>query len=356
LALGEEEEATQVRYRTSDATIEKLGELLVDNPNGLLNDRDELMGWLATLDRGGHEADRAFFLEAWDGRNPYDVDRIGRGSIHVPALCLSIFGGIQPGPLMRYVQDALSEGEKADGLLQRFQVLVWPDTREYRRSDEAPVPATRDAVYKVFKGLAELDAKAFGAEVETMGDGEDRVQIGLPYVRFTDDALDLYNEWRDEFEPRVRSGVYPAAVEAHLIKYRSLFPALALIFEAVEYVGSGGKKGGSAVSIKAAARAAVWCEYLESHAMRLYHPAIIAPALAAQSLLERIESGDIKHKAKVREIQRRNWQGLMTAEDIGRAADILEEHGWVRRVQIKTSGRGRPSEILYIHPSLRGTP
>jgi predicted transcriptional regulator len=100
----------------------------------------------------------------------------------------------------------------------------------------------------------------------------------------------------------------------------------------------------------------VWCEYLESHAMRLYHPAIIAPALAAQSLLERIESGDIKHKAKVREIQRRNWQGLMTAEDIGRAADILEEHGWVRRVQIKTSGRGRPSEILYIHPSLRGTP
>src|SRR3712207_7707258 len=96
----------------------------------------------------GMRATGRFSLESWDGKKPYHIDRIGRGSIHVPALCLSIFGGIQPGPLMSYVQDAISESEKADGLLQRFQVLVWPDPRPYRRSDESPDPETRDAVFK----------------------------------------------------------------------------------------------------------------------------------------------------------------------------------------------------------------
>ena len=39
------------RYLTNDATIEKLGELERDNPNGILLMRDELMGWLAGLEK-----------------------------------------------------------------------------------------------------------------------------------------------------------------------------------------------------------------------------------------------------------------------------------------------------------------
>ena len=362
-AITEREEPTEERYSTSDATVEKLGELLRDNSRGLLNDRDELMGWLAALDRGGHEGDRAFFLESWDGRKAYHVDRIGRGSIHVPALCLSIFGGIQPGPLMTYVQDALSYSEKADGLLQRFQVLVWPDTREYRRSDEAPVPALQDAVFRIFKALSHFDAKAFGAKVDRLLNATDEGgadSTAVPYVRFTSDAQALYEQWRDEFEPRVRSGRYPAALESHLIKYRSLFPALALIFELLEYVSKTElseekPEPAGAIGMLAAARAAAWCEYLESHAMRLYHPAIVAPVLAAQNLLDHIEAGDIKHETKVRDIQRKGWQGLTTSDGVAQAVSILETHGWVRRVTFKPEGGGRPSEVLHLHPSLRGT-
>jgi hypothetical protein len=280
---------TEERYTTSDATVEKLGELLRDNPNGLLNDRDELMGWLSTLDRAGHEGDRAFFLEAWNGDKPYHVDRIGRGSIHIPALCLSIFGGIQPGPLTSYVQDALSESEKADGLLQRFQVLVWPDARPYERVDEDPDPATKGAVFKIFKALANFDAKEFGAKFDTFGPADPEGESGpegVPYVRFTGDAQAIFDEWRDEFEPRVRSGAYPAAVEAHFLKYRSLFASLALIFEVLRYVSHGAEgRPKGAVGVVAAARAAAWCEYLESHAMRLYRPALVAPVVAASDLL-----------------------------------------------------------------------
>jgi hypothetical protein len=355
--LSESDEPTEERYTTSDATVEKLGELLRDNPNGLLNDRDELMGWLSTLDRAGHEGDRAFFLEAWNGDKPYHVDRIGRGSIHIPALCLSIFGGIQPGPLMTYVQDALAESEKADGLLQRFQVLVWPDTRPYGRVDEPPDPETKGAVFKIFKALASFNAKEFGAKLdafEPTDPEEESEPEGVPFVRFTEEAQATFDEWRDEFEPRIRSGAYPAAVEAHFLKYRSLFASLALIFEVLRYVShrDEGRDNG-AVGVMSATRAAVWCEYLESHAMRLYHPALMAPVMAAVALLDRIEGGDVIHGMKTRDIWKKGWQGLATAEDLRRAVEVLEEHGWVRRETVKPAGGGRPSEQLHIHPSLR---
>jgi hypothetical protein len=287
-----------------------------------------------------------------------DSEQQGNGTAYkVLALCLSIFGGIQPGPLMSYVQDALSESEKADGLLQRFQVLVWPDARPYSRVDEPPDPETRDAVFKIFKALSTFDAKEFGAKFDTFEptdpEGEAEPE-GVPYVRFTEGAQAIFDEWRDEFEPRIRSGAYPAAVEAHFLKYRSLFASLALIFEVLRYVShrdEGRDKG--AVGVTSAMRAAVWCEYLESHAMRLYHPALMAPVMAAAALLDHIEAGDVPHGMKTRDIWRKGWQGLATADDLRGAVEILEEHGCVRRETVKPAGGGRPSEQLHIHPSSR---
>src|SRR3989442_15687344 len=92
------------RYLVNDTTVEKLGELLNHHPNGLLLFRDELSGWLHTMDRPGHENDRAFCCEAWNGTSGYTYDRIGRGTLHIRAACLSVLGGIQPGPLERYLR------------------------------------------------------------------------------------------------------------------------------------------------------------------------------------------------------------------------------------------------------------
>ena len=65
------------RYKTNDSTIEKLGELLRENPFGLLMLRDELVGLVASWEREGREGDRAFFLEGWNGNGSFDTDRIG---------------------------------------------------------------------------------------------------------------------------------------------------------------------------------------------------------------------------------------------------------------------------------------
>ena len=123
----------QVRFVLNDATIEKLHSILEENPQGVLYLRDELVGWLATLDSEGRERERPSFLEAWNGDSGYAMDRIGRGSVQVECLCVSLFGGIQPAKLQSYLLDAVSGGNNDDGLAQRLQVLVWPVGERRRR-------------------------------------------------------------------------------------------------------------------------------------------------------------------------------------------------------------------------------
>ncbi len=91
-------EPSACRYVVSDSTVEKLGELLNENPNGLLLVRDELTGFLRSLDRQGREQDRAFYLEAWNGNAPFTYDRIGRGTVRIEACTVSIIGGRQRSP------------------------------------------------------------------------------------------------------------------------------------------------------------------------------------------------------------------------------------------------------------------
>src|SRR5207244_11148479 len=55
------------RYVVNDTTVEKLGELLNQNPNGLLLFRDALSGCLRLMARPRHATDRGFYSEAWNG-------------------------------------------------------------------------------------------------------------------------------------------------------------------------------------------------------------------------------------------------------------------------------------------------
>jgi hypothetical protein len=136
-----------------------------------------------------------------------------------------------------------------------------------------------------------------------------------------------------------------------MLKYRSLFASLALIFEAIDFVA--GVSEGGEVSESNALRAAGWCSYLETHVHRVYSPLMDTPERRAQVLLHHIQVGDVRHGSKVREVQRKGWPGLSTAQDLGEALDILESLGWVRRVTVKAPGKGRGSEQVHLHPELR---
>jgi len=227
---NEQSEPIRRRFLVNDPTVEKLGELLNQTPNGLLLFRDELTGFLRTLDKEGHENARAFYLESWNGDSRYTYDRIGRGTIEIEHACLSILGGIQPGPLLDYMRTAPD-----DGLMQRFQLLVWPDiTGDWRDVDRWPDGPAKTAAYAVFERLANLDPGAMGATQEEGG--------AIPYLRFTGDAQDLFSEWRTELESRLRRDDLPPVLESHFAKYRSLIPALALLIRLAEVIPNGTRK------------------------------------------------------------------------------------------------------------------
>ena len=331
------------RYKSEDPTVEKLCEILMENPQGILVHRDELSGWLKSLDKQGREGDRSFYLESWNGNGSYEVDRIGRGSLYIPALCVSILGSIQPGLLSSYVWQATRGGLGDDGLLQRFQVLVWPDIpSQWRNVDRWPDLESKNQAYEVFRKLDSLGAEEFGATVTD--------EDSIPALRFTPKAQTHFDAFREDLERRLRSGELSPPLEAHLAKYRSLMPALALLFAAVDFVG--GKAEPGAVGEESALRAWAWCEYLESHARRLYSSAEDPAMEGARAFLRRIQAGEVKEGATTREVYRRNWTKLATPEELKTAARVLEDYGWIRIETLKTGGRS--TTRVRLHPTLKG--
>src|SRR3989454_9579895 len=215
--------------------------------------------------------------EAWNGTGAYTYDRIGRGTLHIRAACLSVLGGLQPGPLERYLREVFG-GRGDDGLLQRFQLTVWPDgAGPWRHVDRWPDAAARARVVEIFQRLNTLDPAAVGAEELTP---EER-----PFLRFEAEAQELFDGWRTDLEHRLRGGGDHPLRLSHLAKYRSLLPSLALLFHLIDGVDTG-RRG--PVSCAAAAQAAAWCEYLAAHARRLYGAVTDAARVAAALLATRL--------------------------------------------------------------------
>jgi putative DNA primase/helicase len=340
-------EPTERRYIINDSTVEKVGELLNRNPRGLLLFRDELTGWLRSLDKEGHESDRAFYLEAWNGKSGFTYDRIGRGTLHIKRVTLSVLGGIQPGPLASYLRHALSGGQGDDGLLQRFQLMVYPDiSPDWRNVDHYPDTKDKNKAFEIFRKLGCIDAAQLGAAIP-----EEATEIA--YLRFDEEAQELFDSWRADLEKDVRrERIEHPALEAHQSKYRSLMPSLALLFHLIDKVD--GERETAAVSLDSAAKAAAWCTYLLEHAKRVYGMVANASANQARLLIEKIKSGALKDTFTARDVYRNQWAGLTTASETAEPLSLLEDFGWLRSVAVKSPPLGgRPTVHYIVNPKVK---
>jgi hypothetical protein len=331
------------RYKTNDTTIEKLGELLRENPQGLLVLRDELVGLIASWDRPGRDGDRPFFLEAWNGNQGFDTDRIGRGHIAIPNVCVSIFGGIQPDKLTDYLEQA-AHALANDGLLPRFQVLVFPDRCPWQWRDRGPNKAARDAAFAVFQALADFDPVSWGASP-----ADDFHKF--PHFRFDPDAQTVFIQWSADLHGQRIEREDDPMIRQHLAKYDKLCPALALIVHLVDCAATG--RCGP-VMRDAVLRAAAWCEYLEAHARRCYGLLKDDGLRAAQALAGKLEHGALADGFTPRDVRRHQWRSLITDEAVQAALDWLEDEGWLRREVTGGTGpgSGRPTYRYRMHPSL----
>ena len=331
------------RYTTNDATIEKLGDLLVENPQGLLTERDELAGLLMSFDKSGHESDRAFYLEAWNGTDGHEIDRIGRGSLYIPNLALSVLGGIQPERLERYL-DSASKDVGNDGLLARFQLMVWPDSLGFEWRDTLPDKHLRDAVYKIFETLDDDDfMAAWGAEPA------DQFRR-IPSFKLSPAAAQAFIAWDTELQTEIMP-TCPAVLQEHFGKYEKLVAGLALILDMAERADAGGIIG--PIREGPMLKAVAWAGFLGAHARRVYHLWMHPEVRAAQKLSEALLQRKLPNPFTTADVQRKGWSGLGSPREIAAALEFLESTGWVRplpKPEIPTPGR--PGKGYAVNPKI----
>lgn len=333
------EEPKPERLIAVDATVAKLGEICAASPNGVLIERDEITGLLSQLGAPGHEGDREFYLTGWNGVSGYKVDRIGRGSLEIPQLALSLFGGVQPGKLVEYVRQTTKGGAGADGLLARMQYAVYPDySKQYQHIDRRPNLEAYEKACNAARRLFKIDPTAIGAKT-ALGSGRH-------YLHFSTEAQALFNQWRQGLENSIRKGSLHPSLESHFAKFRSLIPKTALIFHLVE-------GGTGPVTIDALIMAIRWGNFLAAHARRVYAGALHGADLATKALADKVKANKVPNPFRARDVYRAGWAGLSDRTDVEPAIEGLLDAGWIREEVIK--GAGRATVRYWINPKIHPT-
>jgi hypothetical protein len=325
------------RFSVQDATTQKLGELLQDNHYGLLVKKDELIGWLKSLDRKDQEMDRPFYLESWGVYNNYKFDRITRETKSIPYLAMSIFGTITPGGFKSYVHGALDGNRGADGLLQRFQLMVFPQSTPYKHRDTYPDMAAFWRARDIFKAIAAFHPYC---DRET---GEHTPEA----ISYSPGAQKVFDAWYPAHKHRVASEVECEAFESHLNKYGKLFTALSLIFYLIDRFD--GETEIKEIQIEHAYMAEHWCEVLESHARKIYNIGKEVTNKPLIALLYRINNGDLPSKFVKADVYRKKWEHLKDRIVVEKTLIEAEKLCWIKfhKVDRKNYYFVNPSFIYF---------
>lgn len=326
---GDDDGAPCPRLVVNDVTVEKLGVLLNENPRGLLQIRDELPGFLAKMENDEFQQDRAFYLEAFNGDGRFTYDRIGRGTVEIKCCTMSLIGGVQPSRIAPIVRGALT-GASNDGLIQRLQMLVWPDSRQgWRWVDRAPDEAAEGRYHQAFRDLYHLQ----------LGEGEEPAVL-----RFAPRAQEMFKRWSEEIHAEAKGGSLPPTLESHLLKMQKTVASLALIFELVD----GGR---DSVGDDATARALDWADYLRTHANRLYAAGATVVEDGARLILDR--RLQLPAPFTLRNVHQKGWAGLTDRDTVEAAIDVLVSCHCCREVQV-AQPVGRPTRAFEWNPRLKG--
>jgi hypothetical protein len=323
------------RMMAMDTSTEELQRMLAEAPRGLLYVRDELAGWLGGFDRyGGAGADRAFYLEAWNG-GAYVCDRVRYhgAPVRIEHAALAMFGGMVPDRL----REALAGAD--DGLAARF-VYLWPDpTPIAALADHGDAEAARrgNTLLTAARRLREI---AMGAD--------DRGEPAPRALRLDGDALRLFDELRCDAMARARS-VHGLAAGWHgKTPGRAL--RLALVYEMLAWAARGGSEPGS-VSADAVARAGGYLDYAAGMLDRVTGGLAIGEAEGDAAIVARHILATRTSKLNERDLyQTAGFAWARGAKRRAAALRVLEDAGWIRRAPV--ADHGRPRSDWQVSPRL----
>ena len=241
------------RCVASDTTVEALVSILEDNPRGLLVHRDELAGWVRSMDqyKGGKGSDRQNWLNLWN-TDEVIVDRKSRlgDPVILARPFVSLFGGIQPAMLGEL------GGGTEDGLMDRF-LFAYPAPRHVRFSYEEVSAETERRYAALYEALADL----------TLATDEHGDPNPKP-LRLSREARTLFAGTVDALGTEVLAPGFPRRLEGVWAKMRGYLARLSLVLAACRCAEAGVRE--ERVEREDVEAAALLLGYFKVHARRVY--------------------------------------------------------------------------------------
>jgi hypothetical protein len=333
-----------------DVTVERLADILDENPRGVTSAQDELSGWVLSMNQykaGGKGADRQFWLRVWSNA-PVKVDRKSR---KVPAIIpepwVSVVGSIQPEILPE-----LNIGRN-DGMTDRF-LYSYPESYYVRHTDEVVSVASEQAVLELYEKLADLKMPEL--------DGEPFPST----VPLTKDAWEVFKELGDELSEEAHDFTFPRRLRGAWSKLEAHLARLSLILALSRVVGNNEKEQ---VEPRDVFAASVLVDYFKAHTRRVFaelHGADPMDSLAI-ALSEFLEEHDGKWEGTATELfdalSERQAKGLPGNPDnlaakvlaiAQRSKAVHAQRGWrgksrVLRLQLLKNGVGGVGSVGNWH-------
>jgi len=342
--LEEPEKPKQKRFKVNNVTTKRLIELMNENPRGVFVYRDEMTGLIGTWEDPRNGEDRDFALVAWNGSGEHSDDTISRGNVSAENCCLSLFGGVHPHKMRELVKQTIRNG--SDGLLARFQMMVYPDRAKWKRRDEFENVEAKNRFIGVLRELIQTDFVEFGAVA---------VENGRPYFQFTPEAYLLWDEWLDNLHEVKLSGKQESytLIEEHLAKYPSLMASLAVLIHLADMADlkQQGKPHSSSVSVGATQKAIALCDYFEEHARRVYSLALEGIDQITGAVANGLKTGKITDEFTARDLIRDGYCDPKDRPTLYVTLDRLVSAKWLRLQP--PQGIGRPTIRYQINPRIK---
>jgi hypothetical protein len=332
---ADEPEAPQRRRLFStEPTIEKAARLSHANPSGLLLVRDELAGWIGSMDRysNGKGGDRAFWLQAYGGRR-WTPDRVKDGDheVVVPHLLWGVCGGIQPD---RVASQMLAGDD--DGLAARH-LFGWPAHRAPQRPVTVPDHA---GATEAFRRLGSLPWQPPEPVV----------------VPFTEAAAATLQQLREE-AAALEDGASGMFV-SWLGKLPGFCVRIAVILQHLDWCWCEASTAPpEQIECWAVEKAADFLErYAVAMARRVFGEAAMPQAerdarAIARWLVRRDPVPQIINERDMRRMA--HGPGISDPERMTAACSELEEAGWVRPAPTRASGHGRQRSDWAVHSAVK---
>jgi len=214
----------------SDATVPALAQMLNANRRGVLVHRDELAGWIASLDAGRERGESGIqsWIELFNGSELLVNRKTNNEKIFISSPFVVLLGGIQPAIARRIIRPEHFES----GLMARF-LLCRPERKPKRWVDTEPSPEATSQWEQCINRLMEIP-------IDPTGGGQP--WKGLPMDETATQAFkaiqeELYRQQNrlDELDPRA---AWLARCEEHHARLAGLLFLLGSIGAGKETAGS----------------------------------------------------------------------------------------------------------------------